>query len=168
MRALDLRGRRFKRLIAVARNGHVGVKVQWRCLCDCGKTCLALTNDLTSGRHGSCGCLHREIVTKHGHAKKTDGNSTPTYRTWLSMIQRCTNPNATGFEHYGGRGISVCKRWLKFEQFVADVGIRPSLLHSLDRFPDPDGDYRPGNCRWATRKQQRQNLGKPRRKVLPA
>ena len=82
--------------------------------------------------------------------------NTPEYRVWSAMIQRCTNPNVPKFKNYGARGIRVCERWLSVECFLADMGRRPSDSHSLDRI-DNDGDYMPGNCRWATDGQQRRN-----------
>jgi hypothetical protein len=78
------------------------------------------------------------------------------------MVLRCTNPEDRAYPYYGGRGITIAKRWLKFGFFVADVGRRPTKHHSLDRFPDNDGGYRPGNVRWATRKQQQANTRKTR------
>lgn len=81
----------------------------------------------------------------------------PAYSSWKSMRQRCTNPNAAGYRYYGGRGIKVCARWLNsFENFLADMGARPAGK-SLDRFPNQNGDYEPGNCRWATKAQQSAN-----------
>jgi hypothetical protein len=81
----------------------------------------------------------------------------PTYVSWATMIDRCRNPHRENFKHYGGRGIKVCARWASsFQLFLADMGERPSLLHSIDR-RDPDGDYEPGNCRWATKKEQANN-----------
>ncbi len=82
---------------------------------------------------------------------------TPTYKCWVAMIERCENPNATKFHNYGGRGIKVCQRWRdSFEAFLADMGVRPNW-HSIDRFPNKDGDYEPGNCRWATLEEQGRN-----------
>jgi hypothetical protein len=73
------------------------------------------------------------------------------------MLQRCTNPNNTKFHLWGGRGIKVCKRWRDFANFFADMGKRPSRKHSIDRYPDMNGNYEPTNCRWATAKQQSAN-----------
>ena len=82
---------------------------------------------------------------------------TPIHMAWRSMRERCTNKLHKHWGHYGGRGISICKRWETFENFANDMGERPSLKHSLDRFPNPDGNYEPSNCRWATSKQQNNN-----------
>lgn len=84
------------------------------------------------------------------------GRKHPLYSTWLMMRARCNTPSASGYAYYGGRGIRVCERWDSFEAFAADVGERPSPEHTLDR-KDPNGDYEPGNCRWATRLEQRHN-----------
>lgn len=89
---------------------------------------------------------------KHGEA----ASRTPEYRSWRSMRTRCENPNHRAFHNYGGRGIKVCERWREYENFLADMGRRPSLDFTLDRI-DPDGDYEPGNCRWADRKDQQSN-----------
>ena len=99
---------------------------------------------------------------KHGHSNGGGViRATPEYSAWLNMRNRCKNPNGDHFHRYGGRGISVCERWQGengFENFLSDIGLRPSLLHSLDRI-DNDGNYEPGNCRWTTRREQRLNQG---------
>ena len=92
---------------------------------------------------------------RHGHARK--GSVSVEYSTWNAMMARCFNPSLKFFERYGGRGITVCDRWMQFENFLADMGPRPSALHSIDRYPDKNGNYEPGNCRWATKKEQSRN-----------
>lgn len=128
------------------------------CRCDCGteKECEAA--HLKSGRSTSCGCLRKELVSrskrKHG---ATVGGKTREYNIWKGMRQRCENPNNDDFDLYGGRGIKVCRRWKDFANFLADMGPRPTPQHSIDRYPNNDGDYEPTNCRWATPEQQANN-----------
>lgn len=125
-------------------------------LCDCGKTRVVDAWKLLHGEAISCGCLAREKnrarLTTHGRSRVSD----PTYRSWYSMKSRCCNPTDRGYSDYGGRGIEVCGRWHRFENFLADMGERPAGT-SLDRFPDNNGNYEPGNCRWATPVQQHRN-----------
>jgi len=91
---------------------------------------------------------------KHGVASKR--NRTGAYQSWMAMRQRCNNPNSDWYHRYGGRGIKCCERWNEFGNFLADMGERPEGM-TLDRFPNVDGNYEPGNCRWATAKQQADN-----------
>lgn len=163
MRKLDLIGQKFGRLVVTAEavptrkpNGKPVRK--YLCQCDCGGMTVTSPDKLRSGHSQSCGCLQTESrfngALKHGHSRNR--TLSPTYRSWSNMIQRCTNSNNKCYEDYGGRGIRVCDRWLKFENFLADMGAKPEGM-TLDRYPDNDGNYEPGNCRWATREQQTNN-----------
>lgn len=127
----------------------------WRCRCECGTEREKVSvHDLRKGKSLSCGCLRRERTSEA--TKKHGLVNTPAYRTWSAMRQRCTNPNFKFYSYYGGRGISVCERWQNsFESFLADMGQPPEGC-SLDRI-DSNGNYEPGNCRWATRTEQMRN-----------
>jgi len=96
------------------------------------------------------------MAARYKHGGYAGGKERPEHYVWRTMLARCHNPNDKNFCHYGGRNIRVCKRWLKYENFVADMGPRPSPAHSLDRI-NVDGDYKPSNCRWATRSEQQKN-----------
>jgi hypothetical protein len=147
-------------------NGEIGRdrrgRREFHCSCSCGKTVVVAGFNLRSGNTRSCGCLHHGQAHPsgwvnhgrliHGH---TRGGNSPTYRSWSGIVQRCTNQGHNRWHRYGGRGITVCERWRDFENFLADMGERPPGK-SIDRI-DPDGDYEPGNCRWATPKEQRAN-----------
>ena len=148
----DLTGRRFGRLLVLGfhEKSAKAHDTFWivRCECDPDVQKIVARGKLISGKTKSCGCLRKP----HGMF------GTPEYKAWVSMIQRCTNPKARGWKRYGGRGISVCCEWREsFIAFFTYLGLRPSPLHSVDRFPDPDGNYGPGNVRWATPKEQGRN-----------
>lgn len=135
----------------------------WECVCDCGATALVTGGNLTRGITRSCGCLRKEkaplnAIRKHGEAKSKGLAPSREYNIWGGIVQRCCNPRNAAFAHYGGRGISMCDEWRRdFTAFVRDVGRSPSPAHSIDRYPNPDGNYEPGNVRWATPMQQRHN-----------
>lgn len=157
---IRLEGRRFGRLKVLRLSGTRPypcgkIGYIWACVCECGKSLTCLGSDLRNGSSRSCGCSR----IQHGHGRKhLEGKyRSETYNTWASMIQRCTNPLNGRWKDYGGRGIKICKRWLTFENFLADMGQRPSRDLSLDRYPNPNGNYEPKNCRWATRKEQQNN-----------
>lgn len=137
-----------------------------RCRCECGVEVRIKAASVRTGRTRSCGCLHRELMTKHG----LSGH--PLYQIWKGILARCVNPNGQSYEGYGARGVTICGRWRDdVAAFIADVereiGPRPEgkgksgrALYELDR-TDNDGSYEPGNIRWSTRSVQMQN----RRKV---
>lgn len=150
---VDITNKKFGRWTAVRRIPNS--KGRWLFKCDCGTEKAAFYNHVVVlGVSKSCGCLRRELLrlkfTTHGRSKIRE------YKNWASMTQRCKNPNNPDFKNYGGRGIKICKRWARFENFFKDMGHRPTAKHSIDR-KDNDGNYCRSNCRWATVSQQRNN-----------
>ena len=156
---MDLTGQVFGRLTVLglkSRGGGYGAtRLYWNCRCECGALTTCLTHALRSGGSKSCGCLNLDRV--HERNKTHGKTGSIEYSVWISMKGRCTNPRSDCYDRYGGRGIKVCDRWLNsFENFLADMGPRPSLAYSIDRI-DNNGNYEPGNCRWATMKAQGSN-----------
>lgn len=155
----DIIGQRFGRLTAKTYTPGTGNKKGlWRCFCDCGGAASASLQDLRSGHTKSCGCFRAESVrySNRTHGATANGKIEKEFMVWCTMRARCMNPKNSDYKFYGARGISVCKRWLKYVNFIADMGHRPSPLHTLER-RDNNGGYKKSNCFWATRAQQAQN-----------
>lgn len=158
----DLTGRHFGRLkvtefAGVRDRGPRKKQTQWICKCACGQTTTVTTARLNYGWTTSCGCWQREAPSHSKKNLKHGRYNTPEYYAWASMKQRCLNPNYHHYENWGGRGITVCPRWIdSFEAFFTDMGSRPSPRHSLDR-KNNNGNYNKRNCRWVIAKEQATN-----------
>lgn len=151
---LDITGDRYGRLTVLGRSDRKG---RWLCKCDCGRESEPSLGSLRNGSSKSCGCAQRDVASginrTHGMSRSSE------YRIWAGMRKRCYSKKCKSYIDYGGRGIVVCERWSKFENFYEDMGQRPSPDHSLDRI-DVDGNYEPSNCRWATAGEQARNRRK--------
>lgn len=151
MKALDLTGRKYARMTGVKRvdNAPGYKQARWLFRCDCGTEKVLFGYSVVHGTVQSCGCINREKPPHLQHGM----TGTRTFQSWAAMRARCLNPRNRAWADYGGRGITIAPEWDKFEAFYRDMGPRPDGM-TLDRFPDKDGNYEPGNCRWATDKQQ--------------
>ncbi len=151
-------GSKFNRLTYLREAGRINEKRAALFRCDCGTEKIMRVYAVVTGRARSCGCYHKERAAAanitHGHT--SDGKWSHAYTVWSSMKDRCLNPSKRAYPDYGGRGIQVCDRWLDFDNFLADMGEPPDGM-SIDRYPNTNGNYEPGNCRWATRVEQNSN-----------
>ncbi len=153
---VDLTGTRIGWLRVINRNtDNPSGPVMWNCVCDCGTELVRAAKWIRGPGVASCGCyniaLSTERFSKHGLARSVE------YRIWQGMKSRCYSPSNAAYYKYGARGIGVCERWMNVENFISDMGPRPSPKHSLDRI-DGTKDYSPENCRWATPEQQQRNI----------
>jgi hypothetical protein len=147
----DLTGKKFGRWTVVDYAGFIKKKASWLCLCECGASTIVKADSLTMGKSLSCGCYRMEVIVTHNESHKKRE-----YSIWHGMKSRCLNPKCNMYKTYGGRGITVCERWMSYENFLSDMGRMPSDSHSLDRINNELG-YCPENCRWATKSEQATN-----------
>lgn len=153
-------GKRYGRLLIIAFDKIENKRAYWAARCVCGGNKILRSNDFTRGKTKSCGCGRNGALNINSHGTNNGRYrhgmwGTSTYKTWQAMKQRCLNPNNIDWPSYGGRGITVCERWLDFKNFIADMGERPEGL-TIERINN-DGNYELSNCKWATYKEQNNN-----------
>lgn len=152
MKCVELTGVKFGRLTMLTKEPSKNGRVRWLAKCDCGNECVVAGVSVRSGKTTSCGCAKRDGSRR----PRGTGALSSEYTIWTSMKQRCQNPKHRAYRRYGGRGIVVCERWQTFENFLADMGPRPSMKHSIDRINNDKG-YCLENCRWANAFEQARN-----------
>jgi hypothetical protein len=157
-RRMDLTGKVFGRWTVISFvERDTNRQSKWKCVCLCGEAREVAAGKLLQGKSSSCGCLRDELIASRFRVHGETIKGTSEYTSWKSMLQRCSDPNSTNYPRYGGRGITVCDRWKhSFENFLADMGRKPSSKHSIER-EENEGNYEPANCRWATSKEQSRN-----------
>lgn len=165
---IDMTGQKIGRLLVLHREG-TGKTAYWKCLCDCGNFAIVWGAALRAGTTKSCGCIHKEATARVGKLSITHGMSkTKEYALWRGMVNRCDPNNTYAQDNYAMRGIKVCQGWRKFENFHADMGMRLSPKHTVDRKNNNMGYFCghceecvangwPANCRWATHLEQNNN-----------
>lgn len=158
---IDLHGKVFFRWTVISYAGKKWNSTNiWKCKCVCGNIKDVASENLTSGKSTSCGCfkIEKTKISNKKHGATVNYHRPTEYNAWASMIGRCTNIKNKRFDYYGGRGIKICDRWLNsFENFLEDMGKKPTPKHSLDRYPNNNGNYEKSNCRWATHIEQCRN-----------
>jgi len=153
---IDLSGKIINRMTVLRMSEKSGKIIKWTCMCECGNIRDVASYELRTGKTKSCGCYQRDKAKICKYSDR-DIYHSKEYSAWVNMKTRCYNKNATRFLNHGGRGIKVCDRWLNsFENFLSDMGKKPSNKHSIDRINN-DGNYELSNCRWATQKEQSSN-----------
>lgn len=154
----DMTNLRFGLLVVISRAkdriyGEKKYKVvMWNCICDCGNKKEISGTSLRNTKTKSCGCLRIRLAAE----RKGKRTGMKEYGIWRTMINRCIDKNHNRYHRYGGRGIKVCDRWINFDNFILDMGIRPTEKHSIDRI-DNNGNYEPSNCKWSSAKEQGEN-----------
>jgi hypothetical protein len=155
--AVDIAGQQFGKLTVVGKapnkvlNGGRSMTA-WRCRCECGLLVDVLTNSLRRGLSTTCGATSCRNLKPKVHGK----TRSPEWNSWVQMKTRCLNPRATQYKYYGGRGISICERWMDFSNFYADMGDKPTPEFTIERV-DVNGDYCPENCVWLHKSEQSKN-----------